>query len=357
MTSLPTVKPSAVSRPAFLAAVAASGIGPTARELVELLDDLPPHSPVAVAAHQLVVRGALTRFQADHLLAGKTAGLALGPYLLLEPVGEEDGGRLFRARHRVMDRLVGVWVSAADNPGRAARLTAAHDAARLAHPHVLTVLDVHPHAARPYVVTEYVDGAGLDEVVRLAGRLPVGRACDLLRQVALGLAHAHERGVGHGRLTAESVRVGRPGGGGPEGRMVVKLAGFAGGPADGRTVCTDLLAFGRLAAHLFAGKPNVPVPAGLPPAVAGLVADLLNANPYRRPAAALVAERLAPFADAGAESPADITCPFADMVGDQPTDACAVTRAVEIGRRPRLAAVGVVVAVGLFTAALVAAML
>ena len=366
----PAAAPARLSRPAFVAAVAACGVGPTARELAALADELPPDAAAAAVAHRLVVRGVLTRFQADRLLAGRGDGLAFGPYLILEPLGEEDGGRAFRARHRVMDRLVSVWVSAPDNPRRAERLEAARQAARLAHPHVLTVLDVDP-AGRGLVVTEFVDGATLDAVVRLAGRLPVGRACDILRQVALGLAHAHERGVSHGRLAAEWVLVGRPGGGGPEGRMAVKLTGFAGGP-DGAG--DDLAALGQLGRHLFAGKAGTPPPP-LPLEVTRLLGELAGRRP---PTATEVAERLAPFADgdygrvefelpgrglggtlasgylSGANPAAD-TCPFADMLADQPT---AVTpRPTPPGGRALLTVAGVAAVVVLAVVVLVVALL
>lgn len=324
MTRPPSVRPAVPSRAAFLKAVEAHGVGPPVRELVKRLADLPADAAAPAVAHRLVVLGILTRFQADRLLAGKTTGYTLGPYLILEPLGEADGGRLFKARHRVMDRLVSVWLPGADaDPDRvAARMAAATAIARLAHPHVLTVLDVNDRGPRPYIVTEHLDGAGLGEVVRLAGRLPIGRACELARQVALAVAHAHERGLAHGRLTPEAVRVGRPGGG-PAGRMAVKVAGFGGGSAGPDAVAADLSALGGLLLHLLVGKGGAGLPAGVPGPVTALAAELLD--PARRPTAAAAAERLAAFANpevgsVEAELAAQI-CPFAGLTGDQPTDA------------------------------------
>ncbi len=379
MTRPPPAKPVPLTRPSFLSLVVSSGVGPSARDLVQLLDDLPPDATAAAAAHRLVVRGVLTRFQSDRLLAGRADGLTLGPYLILEPLGQEAGGRTFRARHTVMDRLVCVWVSAADNPRRQVHLEAARKAAKLAHPHVLMVLDVNP-VGRATVVTEYVDGAGLDAVVRLAGRLPVGRACDWLRQIALGLAHAHENGVCHGQLTAAAVLVGRPGGGGPEGRMAVKLTGFAGSPADADTVAADLSALGQVGRHLLAGKPGTPPPV-LPLELTKLLGELAGRRP---PTAAEAADRLTPLADTDfgivefdmpavvppSESlavgylsgihatPPGESCPFADLLADQPTDAGSITRAERIGgNRLMLTLAGVAACVSLVVVLLVAAML
>src|SRR5262249_17635896 len=51
--------------------------------------------------------------------------------------------------------------------------------------------DVH------FLVMEYVEGTSLDRVVAEQGRLPVAQACDYVRQAALGLQHAFERGMVH----------------------------------------------------------------------------------------------------------------------------------------------------------------
>lgn len=351
MPRSPVAKPAPVSRATFLTAVAESAAGPSRQTLAQLAADVSPTAPAAVLAHHLVVRGVLTRFQADQLLAGNGDCLILGPYLLLEPTGEEDDGRLYRARHLVMDRLVGVWI--ADQPGRSARLEAARLVARLTHPHVLTVLDVHPDAERPYVVTEYVDGTSLETLVQVAGRLPVGVACDLLRQIALGLAHTHAQGMGHGRLTASSVRVGRPGGTGVDGPMTAKLTGFVGDPADADTICNDLLALGRLAVHLLAGRPDSPLPASVPQEVVLVVAELTHANPYRRLSATLVAERLAPFAGSrstATESMQEV-CPFRGLRVDPVIRP--VPRATPIGERRRWALAGLAT-VGLLVVAVAA---
>ena len=44
---------------------------------------------------------------------------------------------------------------------------------------------------------EYVEGTDLAKLVKKDGPLPVDKACDYVRQAALGLQHAHERGLVH----------------------------------------------------------------------------------------------------------------------------------------------------------------
>jgi serine/threonine-protein kinase len=318
------------------------------------------------AAAHLVRGGRLTRFQADRLLAGKADGFHLGQYLILEPLGAGKVGRVYKARHRTMNRLVAVEVLAqAFSKSRAAREEfhkEARGAARLAHPNLVTVLDANEAGDRPYLVLEYVDGATLEAVVRSAGPLPVPQACEFARQAALGLAHAHEKGQPHGGLSPAAVLVGRPGGKGPAEKPTVKvlnvgltrLALFAAetgnlhGAADAAEYLApeqladptradppaDLYALGCTLYYLLAGHPPRPAhPAAdgpllhqlgpavpvedvrpdVPPGVADLVARLMHPAPARRPAsAAEVAAWLAPFAGAG--SSADFALPAAAVV-------------------------------------------
>src|SRR6202040_2480823 len=48
-----------------------------------------------------------------------------------------------------------------------------------------------------YLVMEYVEGADLGDLVKKSGPLPVAQACDYIYQAALGLQHAHEKGLVH----------------------------------------------------------------------------------------------------------------------------------------------------------------
>ena len=47
------------------------------------------------------------------------------------------------------------------------------------------------------MVMEYVNGDQVDRIATRLGRVPVGMACDIIRQVAAGLQHAHERKMVH----------------------------------------------------------------------------------------------------------------------------------------------------------------
>src|SRR5262245_27686663 len=61
-------------------------------------------------ARELLQRGWLTPYQANLFLQGRGGELVLGPYLLLERLGEGGMGQVFKARHQLMDRVVALKV-------------------------------------------------------------------------------------------------------------------------------------------------------------------------------------------------------------------------------------------------------
>src|SRR5262245_51522660 len=61
-------------------------------------------------ARELMNRGWLTAYQANQLLQGRGQSLQMGPYLLLERVGEGGMGTVFKARHDRMGRIVAIKV-------------------------------------------------------------------------------------------------------------------------------------------------------------------------------------------------------------------------------------------------------
>jgi len=219
-----------ITRSSFITALQASGLLEPA-QLERAVRSLSNSSTTGNdVARELVGSRVLTEFQSARLLAGKTDGFVLGQYQIQDQIGKSSVGRVYRARHRTMNRMVAIKVLAAeytkDTKRRAAFQAEARAAAKLAHPNVVTVLDVNQLGDRLYLVLEYVDGVGLDRLVREHGPLSVPQACDFIRQALLGLAHAHEKGLIHGAITPANLLVGRPGGQGRVDRPAVKVANF-----------------------------------------------------------------------------------------------------------------------------------
>jgi serine/threonine protein kinase len=67
----------------------------------------------------------------------------------------------------------------------------------LRHDHIIRAHDAGADADGPYLVMEYLDGESLSALVKERGPLAVHQACELIRQAALGLQAAHERGLVH----------------------------------------------------------------------------------------------------------------------------------------------------------------
>jgi serine/threonine protein kinase len=152
-------------------------------------------------ATELLRRNWLTPFQVNQILQGNASELVLGPYLLLERLGEGGAGQVFKAKHAKMDRVVALKVVRkellADAETVARFYREIEIVSRLDHPNVVHAFDAGPAGATHFLAMEYVEGSDLGKMVKRGGPLPVLQACEYLRQAACGLAHAHERGLVH----------------------------------------------------------------------------------------------------------------------------------------------------------------
>ncbi len=77
---------------------------------------------------------------------------------------------------------------------------------RLQHANCVSVLDVGAHRERPYIVMELVAGTPLTEEAGTPAMTPV-RAVALMRQVLLGLGHAHGHGIVHRDLKPDNIMI------------------------------------------------------------------------------------------------------------------------------------------------------
>jgi tRNA A-37 threonylcarbamoyl transferase component Bud32 len=109
----------------------------------------------------------------------------------------------------------------------------------LRHEHVVLAHDAGTDADGPYLVTEYLDGESLSSLVLRHRRLPVADACELVRQAALGLQAAHERGLVHRDIKPSNLMLARTGTGAARVVVIdwglVKEAGTPDVPADDLT--------------------------------------------------------------------------------------------------------------------------
>lgn len=142
------------------------------------------------------------------------AGIKLGPYEILAPLGAGGMGEVYRARDSRLGREVAVKILHAEcssDPERLRRFEQeARATATLNHPNILAVFDVGRQDSCPYIVSELLDGESLRVRLR-AGPLPVGKAIEYALQIVRGLAAAHDRGIVHRDLKPENIFVTRNG--------------------------------------------------------------------------------------------------------------------------------------------------
>jgi serine/threonine-protein kinase len=185
----------------FLHSLRASGLLPDdlTDRLAEEAGDEPREA--RAWAGELVERGLLTGYQAEELLAGRGDRLILGKYRILDRLGAGGMGRVYKAEHLLMKRVVALKVigpAGGSDPGAGAAFQREVEAAaQLDHPHIVTAYDAAEAEGLRFLVMEYVDGIDLERRVRTAGPLPPRVACAYMRQAALALHHAYEQGLLH----------------------------------------------------------------------------------------------------------------------------------------------------------------
>ncbi len=175
-----------------------------AEEVEVFLECLPleqrPTRPEALAK-ELYRQGKLTKFQAQAIYQGKTRGLVIGNYVVLDRLGKGGMGQVYKARHRRLDRVVALKVlpsALAKSPDAVKRFhREARAAARLSHPNIVVTLDADDEKGLHFLAMECVDGADLASRVRDHGPMTVKNAVDYALQAARGLAYAHQQGVIH----------------------------------------------------------------------------------------------------------------------------------------------------------------
>jgi predicted Ser/Thr protein kinase len=252
-----------------------------------------------------------------------------GPYRVLERIGEGGMGVVYLAtdsEHRKV-AIKALRPSVAGERDARRRLAREVETMRRVHsPNVAEVLDADVNCDPPYIVTQYVHGRTLDQVVSASGPLRGAELARLARGTAAALCAVHAAGVVHRDLKPGNIMLSR-------GEPVVIDFGIAHSPESSRITQTgmfmgtpgylapeviegkdggqasDVHSWGSTLAFAATGRPpfgtgsfeaifyrivhGQPDLAGCPPPLFALLAAALSRDPSRRPSAAQLAARLA----------------------------------------------------------------
>lgn len=163
-------------------------------------------------AQYLVQQGHLTPFQADRILNGKSQGLILGPYVIVDAVGSGSMGAVYRAISRNDRKHYAVKVlprRSMWNVRLARRQVRAFG--QFQHPAVVPFVDVGTSGGLHYLVWDYVEGQSLEAFVQQMGRLNPGTTARIGQQIAVGLNAAHSHGLVHGLIKPSNIMLDRHG--------------------------------------------------------------------------------------------------------------------------------------------------
>ena len=187
----------------------------------------PKFADLRALGRELIVRDWLTPYQVNQLLQGRSEDLLLGPYRLIDQLGAGGMGQVFKAHHVRMDRIVALKMIPKDrvsNPMALARFyREVRAVAKLSHPNIVVAFEVNQVGETPFLAMENVEGIDLGRLVLQSGPLPIPNACEYIRQAAVGLQHAHEKGLVHRDIKPSNLMVARSS---PEEPPVIKILDF-----------------------------------------------------------------------------------------------------------------------------------
>lgn len=185
-------------------------------ELTACWKALPPEKQVADQldrrlARQAVQAGLLTLWQAQQLLAGRSTGFKIDRYVLLDMIGQGGMGRVYLAKDSRLNRRVALKILSPErvnNPRAIARFQReARVGAQLQHENLVRIYDEGESDGKCYLVMEFIAGKTIGSMIAENGPLPPSTAARLTRQIAMGLEHAHQKGLIHRDVNPYNIMV------------------------------------------------------------------------------------------------------------------------------------------------------
>ena len=170
-------------------------LGENSDSLVDLLQSSPAPQDTTPASN----RG--SEITSHELPISIAAPSCVASYELLEQIGSGGMGAVYLARHQSLDKEVAIKLLPAlpaRNPELVARFQREIKAAgKLDHPAIVRTTDAGEEQGVHFLVMDAIDGLDLSRSAKALGKLSIADSCEVIRQTALGLSHAHEQGIVH----------------------------------------------------------------------------------------------------------------------------------------------------------------
>lgn len=141
-------------------------------------------------------------------------GENIGPYRIIEQLGQGGMATVYKAYHAALDRYVALKVLHAafheDQTFTARFQREARVVARLEHSHIVPIYDYSEHQARPYLVMKYIEGDTLKARLN-KGPLSSQEIEQVVDSVGSALAYAHKQGILHRDIKPSNVLIANDG--------------------------------------------------------------------------------------------------------------------------------------------------
>ncbi|MEZ6092468.1 MAG: protein kinase, partial [Pirellulaceae bacterium] len=139
----------------------------------------------------------------------------IGEYEIVRPLGGGGMGSVYLARHTKLGREVALKVLATHrlaDPRMQSRFESEMRAVgRLSHPNIVTAHDAREIEGTAVLVTEFIDGRDLGQLVDAGGPLSTSDACEIVRLVAVAMQYTHEQGFVHRDIKPSNIMLSRAG--------------------------------------------------------------------------------------------------------------------------------------------------
>ncbi|MDR2441626.1 MAG: serine/threonine protein kinase [Planctomycetaceae bacterium] len=143
------------------------------------------------------------------------ASRQLGEYEFYERIGQGGMGMVYRARHRLLDRIAAVKLlrnNVLENSGSTERfLREIRLNGQLLHPNIIKTEYAGKEKDRYYLAMEFIEGENIRQIIERHGSLALPIACEIICQAASGLQYASERNIIHRDIKPGNIMISRNG--------------------------------------------------------------------------------------------------------------------------------------------------